>query len=44
MKAQLTGSSPKQEALPQSQQPQDSPRDEVVDAELEALRAQLNKE
>jgi phage shock protein A len=42
LKAQLSGSSPSQQALPASQ-PESSSSSSVVDAELEELRNQLNK-
>lgn len=44
MKAQLSGASPSQEALPPTDSvSSSSPSDSVVDAELEELRRQLNK-
>ncbi|MGF1540527.1 MAG: PspA/IM30 family protein [Pleurocapsa sp.] len=42
MKAQLTGGSPAQEALPAAESTS-SPNDSVIDAELEELRSQLDK-
>ena len=43
MKAQLTGGSPAQEALPAAEETTSEPKDSAIDAELEALRSQLDK-
>ncbi|MGL6342769.1 MAG: PspA/IM30 family protein [Waterburya sp.] len=43
MKAQLSGASPQQEALPAADTPTSTPKDAVIDAELEELRSQLDK-
>ncbi|BAU67366.1 phage shock protein A, PspA [Stanieria sp. NIES-3757] len=43
MKAQLTGASPSQSALPAADKPTSTPKDSVIDAELEALRNELNQ-
>lgn len=43
MKAQmLSGSAPAQEALPQADEPAAAPKDAAVDAELEALKSELD--
>jgi len=43
MKAQmLSGSAPAQEALPQADEPAAAPKDSAVDAELEALKSELD--
>ncbi len=43
MKAQLTGGSPSQDALPAAEESTSSSKDNVIDAELEELRSQLDK-
>lgn len=43
MKAQLSGASPSQSALPAADKPTTTPKDSVIDAELEALRNELNQ-
>ncbi|MGL4879539.1 MAG: PspA/IM30 family protein [Waterburya sp.] len=43
MKAQLSGASPQQEALPAADTSTSTPKDAVIDAELEELRSQLDK-
>ncbi len=43
MKAQLSGASPKQEALPAAEESDTSPNDSVIDAELEELRSELDR-
>lgn len=43
MKAQLSGTSPQQEALPPADTSTSAPKDAVIDAELEELRSQLDK-
>ena len=43
MKAQLSGASPAQEALPASDSKASAPQDAVIDAELDELRSQLDK-
>ncbi|WP_036476998.1 PspA/IM30 family protein [Myxosarcina sp. GI1] len=43
MKAQLSGASPKQEALPAAEESDTSPNDSVIDAELDELRSQLDR-
>ena len=43
MKAQLSGASPAQEALPASDSKTSTPQDAVIDAELDELRSQLDK-
>jgi phage shock protein A len=43
MKAQLSGASPQQESLPPADTSTSTPKDAVIDAELEELRSQLDK-
>ena len=43
MKAQLSGASPAQEALPAAENTAAEPTDSVIDAELDELRSQLDK-
>jgi phage shock protein A len=43
MKAQLTGASPAQSALPSGGNSTNTPKDSAIDAELEALRNELNQ-
>lgn len=43
MKAQLSGGTTSQEALPAGEQPVAAPQDAAVDAELEELRSQIDK-
>lgn len=43
MKAQLSGAAPDQGQLPAGQSPEAAPQDQAVDAELEALKTQLDQ-
>ncbi|MGV2829285.1 PspA/IM30 family protein [Myxosarcina sp. GI1(2024)] len=43
MKAQLSGASPSQEALPAGEESDTSSKDSVIDAELDELRSQLDR-